>query len=454
MLPDDVLLVIFDFCGNEDETTEVLKAWETLVHVCRRWRSLVFESPRRLNLQLVCTSAMPARDTLDVWPALPLLIRCESDCPMDNVVAVLEHSNRVRRIELFGLSCFSLEKFWATMQAPFPELTDLVLLSDEKKTLPIVPDSLLGGSAPSLRRLWLGNIPFPGLPKLLLSTTHLVDLTLWTIPHSGYFSPEDILTALSTLTSLEILRLEFQSSLSRPDQERSPPPPTRVVLPALRHFSFVGVSDYLDDLVARIDAPRLIELYITLINQIIFGTPQFIQFISCTSTLKPVKEACLVFGDDYVRVRLSSLKLPFERLDVKVPCRELYWQLSSLDQVCTSCLPLVSTLEELYISGDPFWKPNSQDDIENTLWLNVLQPFIAVKKLYLTKEFAPGIVLALQELVEGRTIEVLPSLEKIFVEGLQTQGRVPEGLRQFVATRQASHPIAVSPYKYVRSKIY
>ena len=453
MLPDDALLAIFDFCGNENDTTEELIAWETLVHVCRRWRSLVFESPRRLNLQLVCTSGTPARDTLDIWPTLPLVVRYEGDCPMDNIVAALEHRNRVRQIELFNLPILSLEKSWAAMQMAFPELKDLVLVSDGKKALPILPDSVLGGSAPSLRRLWLAGIPFPGLPKLLLSATRLVDLTLWSIPHFGYFSPEDILTALSKLTSLEELRLEFRSFLSRPYQESRPPPPTRVILPTLRHFSFIGASEYLDDLLARIDSPQLIKLYITFFNQIIFGTPQFVQFINCTSTLKPLKEACLVLGDDYARVRLSSHAPPFQELDVKVPCRELHWQVSSLGQVCNSCLPLFSTLEELYIYGDPFCKINSQDNIENSLWLDLLQPFTAVKKLYLAKEFVPGIVPALQELVEDRTIEVLPTLESIFLEGLQTPGRVPEGIRQFIATRQASRPIAVFPWG-VRSKIF
>ena len=54
ILPDDVLLEIFDFymiipsyTGNPR-----YKAWQSLVHVCRRWRILVFGSPRRLDLRL------------------------------------------------------------------------------------------------------------------------------------------------------------------------------------------------------------------------------------------------------------------------------------------------------------------------------------------------------------------------------------------------------------------
>jgi hypothetical protein len=152
MLPDEILLAIFDFCGNENDITGELEAWETLVHVCRRWRSVVFGSPRRLNLQLVCSSGTPAKDMLDVWPALPLVLLCDSAYPIDNIVAVLEHSNRVRQIELLEVSNSCLEKTLAATQVPFPELTDLVLMSYEE-TARVLPDSFLGGSAPSLRRL-------------------------------------------------------------------------------------------------------------------------------------------------------------------------------------------------------------------------------------------------------------------------------------------------------------
>jgi hypothetical protein len=48
---------MFDFYVDEDgETKEDVEVWQVLVHVCRRWRSIVFGSPRRLNLQLFCTS--------------------------------------------------------------------------------------------------------------------------------------------------------------------------------------------------------------------------------------------------------------------------------------------------------------------------------------------------------------------------------------------------------------
>lgn len=101
-----------------------------------------------------------------------------------------------------------LEDVSAAMQAPFPELTDLLLWSNETASEPVLPNSFLGGSAPRLRYLQLRGIPFPGLPKLLLSAAHLVHLYLYDIPYSGYISPEAMVAGLSVLNSLEDLRLK------------------------------------------------------------------------------------------------------------------------------------------------------------------------------------------------------------------------------------------------------
>jgi hypothetical protein len=154
------------------------------------------------------------------------------------------------------------------MLKPFPELTHLGLGS--LGTLTVLPDSFLGGSAPRLQFLWLSYIPFPGLPKLLLSATHLIEIHLRGIPHSGYISPEAIVTALSTLTAIRSLSLGFESPRSFPDRESRRPPPTHSAFP---YFSFKGVGEYLDDLLPRIDAPRLQYLVITFFNQIVFDTP-------------------------------------------------------------------------------------------------------------------------------------------------------------------------------------
>jgi hypothetical protein len=150
------------------------------------------------------------------------------------------------------------------------------------------------------------------------------------------------------------------------------------------------------------------------------------------------------FNDTFADVILmTEFANPFLR--IAIPCREPDWQLSSIEQVCNSSLCLLSTVEDLYVEhrySQLVWKI---DAIENTLWLQILLPFTAVENLYLSKESAPGIAAALQELVGGGITEVMPGLQNIFVEGLEQSGSFQEDIGQFVAARQRSdHPIAIS----------
>jgi hypothetical protein len=130
---------------------------------------------------------------------------------------------------------------------------------------------------------------------------------------------------------------------------------------------------------------------------------------------------------------------------VDVLCRDSDWQVSFLEQICTSCLPSISTLEDLYIYESRSPQPEWQNNTENTLWLELLHPFITVRSLYLSKKFAPRIVASLQELVGGRTTEVSPTLQNIFLEEVEPSGPVQEGVGQFVAEpRVISHQITFS----------
>jgi hypothetical protein len=73
----------------------------------------------------------------------------------------------------------------------------------------VLPDSFLNGSAPRLRTFDLDAISFPGLTKLFLSATHLVQLWLHNLHYSGYISLEAMVPYLSTLTNLESLDIAF-----------------------------------------------------------------------------------------------------------------------------------------------------------------------------------------------------------------------------------------------------
>src|SRR6266851_7716055 len=210
VLPDDVLLEIFNVYVDKAHHED---AWHTLVHVCRRWRCIVFSSPVRLNLQLLCTNRRPVEKTLDIWPALPIVISTRTETSqlwhVTNIIAALEQHNRVYRIDLQRVPNSSLKTFAVIMEKPFPALTSLVLHTNDENPATL-PDSFLGGSASHLRELYLIRIPFPALPKLLLSTHDLVHLGFYGIPLSGYISPEAMVTCLSALTRLQSFYLGFR----------------------------------------------------------------------------------------------------------------------------------------------------------------------------------------------------------------------------------------------------
>ena len=369
---------------------------------------------------------------------------------MDNIIAALEHNDRVCRVSLLNLAGWQLEEVLSAMQMPFPKLTDLRLFSDGE-TLRIIPGSFLGGSAPRLQYFELSGIPFPGLPKLLLSTDHLVGLKLSNIPHSGYISPEAMVALLSVLSSLESLSLEFKFPQFGPDGwECRPPSPLHSVIPqaALTSFRFKGVAEYLEDLVTFIDAPQLDDVHITFFNQIDFDCFRLAQFIDRTPTLRAREEAHVQFDDSTasVKLRYRTPNSSFGDLLINISCREPDWQFSSIEQVCSSLHPL-SMVEDLYIEykySELVWK---DDAIEKVLWLQLLLPFTAVISLYVSEEFAPGIAVSLQGLVGIEITEVLPSLQNIFVEGFEPLGPFRENIGQFFTARQLSdHPITISDW--------
>ena len=81
------------------------------------------------------------------------------------------------------------------------------------------------------------------------SATHLVKLDLSDV---RLFPPEVMVTSLSAMTSLESLCFYCEAL-----KNRRLPPLTRSILPSLTTIQFIGASEYLEEILARIDAPRL-----------------------------------------------------------------------------------------------------------------------------------------------------------------------------------------------------
>ena len=395
---------------------------------------------------------------LNIWPELPLVIMTELEkmrrLGVDNIVAALGQHSRVCHINL-PHSPDSLLKKIVAMKKPFPALTDLTLSSMDRKAAMVLPDSFLDGSAPRLRKFSLAGIAFPGLGKLLLSTHHLVTLRLWDIPHSGYMSPDAMVTALSALTRLQRIALTFRSPRSRAVREsRLPPPLARVVLPALITLEFQGDSEYFEDFVSRIDAP-LHHIYITFFNQLVFDTPLLLRhFISRTKTFQASQahwSANVVFRPKYAEVSFFGQEArpdgKIRKLCLRISCEPFDWQLSWLVQVCSS-LPPVPTFEylDIRILEDEYpperqrrRQEQRQDDTESTQWLELCNAFTSVRCLRLSGHLVPLIVPALKELAQ-----VLPALQNISLWEPQPSGASRKSIEKFVAARMLSgFPVTV-----------
>jgi hypothetical protein len=447
-LPEDVLLDIFDFCGGGEMDYYWWMPrggpieWQTLVHVCQKWRYLVFASPNRLGLFLVCTDRTSVPEMLHIWPPLPILVSSNQFDAEDNVIAALEHRDRVHRIHL-KLTSPQVGRLATAMRGPFPALTHLSLVSDDT-TLPVLPDTLSGGSAPRLQSLVLWGIEIPGLPELLLSSSDLVYLNLWQMSNTGYILPEAVVPGLSALTRLRHLSIGFRSWAPRPAQH--PSPLIRAVLPSLTDLSFHGGSEYLEDLVARIDAPELHGVFIAFSTQLIFDIRQLPQFICNAKKLRSFKLAEVTFRKDSVKIGLhprgvKSYSSESATLDIR--CRGLQRQVRSMSQICNQFSSLLSSVEQLDILNG-YHDLTLQANVDNTGWLELFRSFAGVRTLRISRNLQSLIVSALQEFTGQMTKELLPALDSLYLQEYEPSGSEEQVMEPFITARQWSgHHLAI-----------
>src|SRR6267142_1578608 len=114
MLPDNVLLDIFDFYREDpaasryrpDSFSDTWR-WKTLIQVCRKWRWVIFGSSRRLDLRLVCTDKTPTRTLLDIWPPFYIAITRRymvNEKSVGNVIAAVGHHDRVSHVSINAIN--------------------------------------------------------------------------------------------------------------------------------------------------------------------------------------------------------------------------------------------------------------------------------------------------------------------------------------------------------------
>jgi hypothetical protein len=447
-IPDDILLDIFGFClqGLEDYPDSRARNWNRLVHVCQGWRSIVFASQHRLDLCLSCTEHTPVRETLDVWPPLPIEISSYS--LGDNIFAALEHRDRVRKVSLLRIP----RKLIVTlMPEPFPALERLSLSTDSgnDNNLPALPSTFLGGSAPRLKTLFLRCMSLPTLPQLLSSSKGLVDLSLQRIPYGGFISPEAMATCIRALTRLTTLRISFSFDclISRPRVDRrtqGPSPLTCTVLASLTNFEFHGDSRYLEYIVAQIDAPVLKVVDIFLFDLALSNFPNFdiqnlTQFIDHSPTLMSYNRAEMVLGFGQVELRLlPTMKTNRDGFFSTIRCNDAGLHLQCMAQICTHFSFLLSGVEQLDIDGR---RPFVQADMDDAKWLELFHLFTSVRTLQISYKMQPCIVSALEGLSGELATKVLPALGDLYLQEKYLSlspgsGSEQKDVGRFIAARQ------------------
>ncbi|KAI9451044.1 hypothetical protein BJY52DRAFT_1419288 [Lactarius psammicola] len=405
-LSDDVLLDIFK-CYMDDSAP----FWFTLAHVCRSWRLIVVNYGR--------------------FPTAP-----EDE---DNIMAALEQSDRVYSINLTVTS--SLLKRLSTISEPLSELEELVLLSQDNLQLTL-PSTFWWGHR--LRTLHSTRIAFPSLPQLLSPSQDLIDLQLHEIPSVGYFSPEAFANALCGMTQLETLSLHFLTLRPRRSYLGLPPPPgNRFFLPALTRFKYRGISKYLDNLVARIDAPRLGDVDIKFFSQPTLDASQLGLFINRIESWGSPLRAEILSSDGAISITFTRPGA-LTRLGLEISCKQLDWQLFSISQICDHFSSFLFNVEDLGIKTiGPSIVP---DDVDDEQWLGLIRAFDGARDLRVSGQLAIDMLRALRPADEGHTI-VLPALRNLYVqESVHNLGPLRDSMESFVTQRRlSSHPVRVYP---------
>ena len=441
-LNQDVLLEVFYFyrlgiIDGDDWNLE--RWWYKPAQVCRTWRNVIHASPSRLDLHLVCSHGIPIADMLNHSPPLPLIINYLDNITINDaksILLALKHHNRVSRISLTA-SATNSGKLGEAMNRNFPTLGRLRIYAKNNTRL-ILPTAF---HAPLLYGVTLIGAAHPiGAPLLNTTTTvGLVHLVLQDIPHSSSFHPENMAIQLSSMVQLRTVTIGFRMSIPNRDVERQllNQRMTRMRLPNLTVFRFLGVSAYLEGLLARITAPHLRNFDVRFFHQLIFSLPHLSHFVNTMQELRS-HPARVYFGKNKVSVVVDHEDLHRDNnlFRIEVDCKRLDWQVYTAAQICTAAAPVLSAVQTLTLNFHNHRPPSVQrDDVIRTKWHDILMPFTGVKTLHVDTGLVGELSFALQPDDRGRFLELLPGLRELV---LPLRGDDPEGFKAFISTRQAT----------------
>ncbi|KAH9956822.1 hypothetical protein BGW80DRAFT_1386065 [Lactifluus volemus] len=140
-------------------------------------------------------------------------------------------------------------------------------------------------------------------------------------------------------------------------------------------------------------------------------------------------------------VTFSSRRRPFigESLSFDILlCDRVDWQVSSVAQICNQLSFVLSSIDQLSIS-EQGW--DSLVGMGNTQWLELFQPFTAVRTLRIFNTIPSPILSGLQWFSGGSATQVLPALEELQLS--RYRASYLKNLPFVVARQRSDHPLVV-----------
>ncbi|KAH9978405.1 hypothetical protein BJV74DRAFT_953400 [Russula compacta] len=476
-IPDEVLLDIFDsyrqHFTNDQSVWNKKHKWFKLMHVCRRWRCIIFASSTRLDLCLFVSNSNPGNIKTIFSPHLPPLpVAIDYDClPADTdshmkpkkfgwMLAALKRCNHVRGITFSG-STFDFDTLFEATKRPFPILEDLDLCYFDRRIAELkLPATFLKGSAPHLRRLKLHRISLTSISSSLLSSaTMLTELCL------RIYAPYPTTLLLAHLQDMHCLRhLELKLRIWKMSSSiNGPMPPTNpedtFLLSKLTSFHYEGPILFLGALVAGFTAPFLRDVHFIFDDDDdddddkvpILHLPRFLDGVE-----KLYPSVRMISEGDYFRISLlshsESMNHSTPSFRFSSPCSP-----ESIMRMSAALSAKLATVEELLMVfiGDSYeiW----DDDVS---LLGFLRHFRSVKVLRVEHEDINLLAIArILQPDDDSVLDLLPMLEEIEIRVMwdilsetpsQSQPVVFTELamaafRPFLAARQeAGRPVKIS----------
>ncbi|KAI0263533.1 hypothetical protein BC834DRAFT_300689 [Gloeopeniophorella convolvens] len=471
-LHDDILLEVFDHCRSlAANAWNRSLIWFTLIHVCRRWRRAILNSPNRFCLELLCKSHDPPVEQFVQFSSLPLRINhrlyedsATNEGRSSNLLA-LRYRHRVRSLTI-STSLLNVHRILEDVDGPWPALRTLTVhavddcLSNWSLELyaskwfmeTTFPSAF---SAPHLQSLSLKDIVLPSYwpPMLPGASSTILDLTLGDADVAGHVVPERLVAMLSSMPRLETLRITLLDA----DWDAEEEGPARTLLPQLTSFYFKGDSIYFDDLMSRINAPSLKTMRTLFTYDFPFTLPRISHFVGASKNFQGCSAARVVLGNKWVRVQLGLGKEVGwlfdehrDRLNLEVEAGRLDWKIASAAVVLGELAPLLHSVEILEMRhrvgwAPPVapWKAQGERGVYLTDWVPLLRRFKNVKKLLACGQLAP---IMFDTLLVGNAergwLNFLPELRVIYIESGLVDGE--EELMGFIDARQREgRPVSV-----------